>query len=207
MVKILLLISIITIGNQAEVKSTKKAVLLSCLVPGLGETYMGDKKAGVRAMIIESTIWASYLGFNVYSHILRDDYILYGYANAGVRKGMNEDYYDAVEWYSNTEQYNTMIKEKARALFPNDRDRQLNYIRENEIPQSESWNWEDGRKWNIYRDLRKGERTALHNASYCIGAAIFNRVVSAIITTRIKKSQNFGIWIEPNRCQVCWRFR
>lgn len=182
--------------SAGEKKTTKKAVLLSLAVPGLGELYMGEKDDALRAFAIEGGIILSYLGFNRYADVLRNDYTGYAHQYSGAKTGMDEEYYNTVEWYSSRESYNISVKEEARQLFPDDRERQLKYIKDNEISPGLDWKWEDN-EWQIFRNLRKGERRALSNASYCIGVGIINRFISAIISAKMGKKSNINLFFQP----------
>lgn len=182
---------------DGEKKTTKKAVMLSIAFPGLGELYMGEKDDALRAFILEGGVILSYIGFNKYADILRDDYIIFSYQHAGAKLNMDEDYYEAVEWYSSRESYNQYIREEARRLFPNNREMQLRYIEENEYPPELNWEWK-ANEWEKYRELRRGERKALSNASYCIAAGIVNRIISAIISARLGRNKKVNLIFEPN---------
>ncbi len=192
--------------GEGEERSTKKAIMLSVTFPGLGELYMGEKDDAIRAFILESGVILTYIGFNKYAGILRDDYIIYSHQYAGARTGMDENYYNALEWYGSRESYNENIRDEARRLFPNDREAQLRYIEENEIPVELDWEWNE-KEWERYRDLRKGERKALSNASYCIAAGIVNRVISAVISARLGRNKNINLYLEPDMgIRFCYRF-
>jgi len=198
--KVLIVISFVTSllwsNTNTEKKTTRKAVALSLMVPGLGELYMGEKNDALRAFVIEGGIILTYFGFNKYADILRNDYIKYAYQHAGARTELDEDYYNTVEWYSSRESYNISVREEARRLFPDDREEQLQYIRDNEIPSELDWEWQKD-NWQIFRNLRRGERKALSNASYCIGANILNRIISAVISSRIGKGEKLNLFLDP----------
>lgn len=205
---VFIMISLIAslLWSEGEERTTKKAVMFSIVLPGLGELYMGEKDDAIRAFILESGVILSYIGFNKYASILKDDYILYSHHNAGVMMGMDEDYYNKVEWYLSRESYNTYLREEARRFFPNNREKQLEYIEENEIPPELDWEWEEN-KWQKYRELRKGERRAYSNASYCIAAGIVNRIISAIISARLGRNKNISLYIEPSMgIRLSYRF-
>lgn len=205
---VFIMISLIAslLWSEGEERTTKKAVMFSIVLPGLGELYMGEKDDAIRTFILESGVILSYIGFNKYASILKDDYILYSHHNAGVMMGMDEDYYNKVEWYSSRESYNTYLREEARRFFPNNREKQLEYIEENEIPPELDWEWEEN-KWQKYRELRKGERRAYSNASYCIAAGIVNRIISAIISARLGRNKNISLYIEPSMgIRLSYRF-
>ncbi len=196
--KVLIVISLVTslLWSNTEKKTTRKAVALSLMVPGLGELYMGEKSDALRAFVIEGGIILTYFGFNKYADILRNDYIKYANQHAGAMTNLDEDYYNTVEWYSSRESYNINVREEARRLFPDDRVKQLDYIEDNEILPERDWEWQKD-NWQIFRNLRRGERKALSNASYCIGANILNRIISAVISSRIGKEKKLNIFLDP----------
>lgn len=184
--------------SDRENNLTRKALFLSLLLPGLGHSYLGSRQTATKFYVLEGGIWLTYLGFRYYSTILRDDATLYAHANASASMKGDEDYYDAIEWYQNLEEYNINVIEEARFNFPKDRDSQLDYIKNNTIPDSLAWNWQDTNTWLAYKKLRRSARIALQNASYCIGAAIFNRIVSGITAVRAtKRLEGVNLWMEP----------
>ncbi len=195
----------LSLWSPEEGRTTKKAVMLSLALPGLGEMYMGEKDDAMRAFAIEGGIILSYLGLEKYANIVKDDYIKYGIKHSGMSSERDEDYYDAVEWYQSCESYNISVREEARWLFPDNRERQLEYIRENEIQKEKGWCWQES-EWATFRALRKGERKAHMNASYCIGLGIVNRVISAIISSRLGKERKLNLYIEPQGVRFSYAF-
>ncbi|HID93545.1 MAG TPA: hypothetical protein EYP60_05555 [bacterium (Candidatus Stahlbacteria)] len=184
--------------SDYENNLTRKALFLSLLLPGLGHSYLGSKQTATKFYALEGGIWLTYLGFRCYSTILRDDAILYAHANASASVKGDEDYYAAIEWYPDLQSYNIHVIEEARFNFPTNRDSQLAYIEEHAIPDSLAWNWQDNNAWRMYKKLRKDARIALQNASYCIGAAIFNRIMSGIAAARATKGlQGVNLWMKP----------
>ena len=189
---------IVNYKSDHENDLTRKTLFLSLLLPGLGHSYLGSRQTATKFYVLEGGIWLTYLGFRYYSTILRDDAILYAYANASASMKEDEDYHDAIEWYQNLEAYNINVIEEARFNFPKDRDSQLEYIEEHTIPNSLAWNWQDNNTWRMYKKLRRRARIALQDASYCIGAAIFNRIVSGITAVRAtKRLEGVNLWMEP----------
>lgn len=187
-----------------EPKSTRKAMALSALLPGLGEHYMGYKSDAIRAYVIEGAIWLTYLGMRWYAGVLTNDYILYAHVHSGAKTGSDELYYDAVEWYNDLDAYNEYIRQEARELYPDDTESRLRYIEENKLSEDLRWSWDNDSKWSKYRNLRKEKREVLQRVSYCIGAAILNRVISAVIASRV--SPRYGLLIEPNGIKLAVTF-
>lgn len=205
---ILLLMSSTLFGQDSGIeetgKTTNKGILLSILLPGLGEQYFNEPKGALRGYIVEGAIWATYFGARWYADGVRDDYILHSTLNSGALPDREEKYYEAVEWYESIDVYNTAIREEAYARYEDPEDI-LQYINENIFPENARWVWSDTVKWEEYRKLRKSQRDILHKSSYCLGAAVLNRIISVLMVTyRIPK--NYGIMVEPNGIRLSYSF-
>lgn len=210
-----LFLSSVLFGDEASDKvsgankTTNKGILLSILLPGLGEQYLGETKGAIRGYIAEGVIWATYFGAHWYAGGIADNYTLHSKLNAGalpenIDKTEREKYYDAVEWYESLESYNTAIRDEAYARYEKPAE-QLEYIKDNTFGDSVKWVWSDTTKWEEYRNLRKSRRDILHKSTYCLGAAVLNRVISVLMVNyRIPK--NYGINIEPNGIKLSYSF-
>lgn len=160
--------------------SRSKVLFASILVPGAGEYLLGNKKAALGLFIAEGLVWTGYLSMRWKGNSIINNYRMYAGDNSGAYSGeRSETYWDAVEWYENSESYNLKIREDARKLYPDDYDAQLRYIQENGFSGSYAWDW-SGRQaqYDFYRGMRRNSREALQNASYIISGAILTRVVS-----------------------------
>ncbi len=182
-------------------KSKKKVLALSLLLPGLGEQYMGHKRKAIRACVIEATIWSAFFGGKWYANVLKNDYILYAHSNSGARTGKEENYYGAIEWYPDLKSYNVFVREESRAIYPDSIEARKKYEEEHSLADTLAWKWANDEEWDKYRELRNKNRSIIKNTSYCVGAAILNRIASAIIATHLPES-GFGLQIEPNGFKI-----
>jgi len=48
------------------------------------------------------------------------------------------------------------------------------------IPENMTWDWENNKNWNRYRDLRRDKQDYEIYANFALAAAILNRIVSVI---------------------------
>lgn len=176
---------------EASKKSLPKAVFLSILLPGAGHHYLDAKRQARMFWGIEAAMWAGYLGLNWYGARVREDYKLYAAAEADANPGINsDDYYHAVERYRTNETYNEEVRREARALHPYDLEAQRQYILENGYWGEDGWSWDDDGAWEEYAHLRTMSRDYLHKATYCLGATLLNRVVSAIFAAKLTKDRS-----------------
>lgn len=182
-------------------KSIVKAALLSGLLPGAGEYYAKSPNRARLFLATEALVWGAYLGFTYYGRRVRDDYRAYASSQAGADLSLHsEEYYNAMEQYSSSEDYNTDVRREARMLYPDDPERQLAYYREKGYFGDQEWEWEDESVWIEYRELRVKSRSAFQRAIYMTGLAVLNRGLSIIDSFYLVKAYNeksIGLEIKP----------
>ncbi|KPJ48482.1 hypothetical protein AMJ40_07420 [candidate division TA06 bacterium DG_26] len=187
--------------TMEQPKSPIKGVMLSGLVPGAGEFYANSPGRAKLFLASESVIWGAYLGFTYYGRRVRDDYRLFASSRAGSDLDTHsEDYYNALEEYYSSEDYNADVLREARSLYPGDSERQLAYYRENGYFGEQAWIWDDEPAWQRYRELRVKSRDAFQRALYMTGLAVLNRGLSMIDSFYLVRNLNkrsFGLQIVP----------
>jgi hypothetical protein len=156
--------------------SKSKAVLLSLLVPGAGQFY-ADARGRAEVFIgAELSIWIGYFAFRTYGKWKENDYIRYATRHAGVDpSGKDDEYYKNLTFYNNLEEYNRsgrIIDPEGPYYLPG-----TNY----------DWYWESDAHRVNYRSMRNSSETAFRNASFMIGLALINRLLSGIDAYRLAK--------------------
>jgi hypothetical protein len=181
------------IGYGAEYEEAKKsmplALFLSSAVPGAGEYYLGSRSRSKVFLGIEVAAWASYLAFTYQGRRVRDNYKLFASANAGAYGGSESElYWNAVEWNATNEAYNEGVREDARALYPDDWEKQQQYIKEHVFEGDLAWSWENAGSIEEFRRLRRESRNAFQYAVYSTGFALLNRLASLMDVIVINRS-------------------
>lgn len=206
-----------TLGIPLEIpkkKSIPKAMMYSIMVPGWGDIYAGNKGTAKLLIGAEVTIWLAYFGFNYYGSIQKDNFMLYAHENAGSNLSKKEeDYYDAIEVYPNNSEYNEYIREEARDLYPDDPDKQNEYVMEYGYFGNNAWEWNNLSNHNKYRKLRVSTRQTYQRAVFMTGFAILNRLCGAVTSARSVRNHNnrvdemkWTIQIQPNGVGIVYRF-
>ncbi|MFN0150609.1 MAG: hypothetical protein ACKVU1_07860 [bacterium] len=170
-------------GRDAKPKSPAKAMLLSALVPGLGQMYSGHEKTGLAYLGIEAAGWT---GFS----ILRTD----GFATRRNARKIADAYYDSTAYNAKKEE---SIEPPNRDLPYRDDGSldDLEYYEDISKLNELIWGWEDhvpaidqvtGRALpgtSARREAYKNQRTDGNNdlrTSRNIGLALFvNHMISA----------------------------
>ena len=181
---------------EAETKKApggKKALLLSLLLPGLGEMSLGEKGRATGFFVAEGLIWTHYAWFQVAGSKRKDNYIEQAQAHAGVGvSSADDDYWKTVGQYMTSqgtgpEAYEETLRREARDLYPSDPAAQDAYVTEKLPSGDQAWSWSSTDARDSYKDTRESSRRAYDKSKYSFAAAIVNRVLSAIDTQLIHR--------------------
>jgi len=166
--------------------NSKKALLYSLILPGLGEMSMGEKGRATGFFIAEGLIWASYTYWTVAGNLRQDDYIEQAQINAGVGISKeSDDYWRLVGQYTSSSgegpgSYEEDLRREARDTYPNDPAAQDAFVAEHLPTGDKAWSWSTSALQAEYVDTRETSNRAHNKAKYSFAAAILNRVVSVI---------------------------
>ena len=172
-------------GSEKEAavqKSPGKAFILSLLVPGLGELYAGAPSRAKVFLATEAAVWSGFAALELYSSWKKNDYESYAVAHAGVNlDGKDDDYFKDVDLYEDIWSYN---------------EDQLHARDFDDVYWDETyyfWEWDSEASRTTFNQLRTSSRRAHRRAINLIGAAVLNRLISAVDalrTARISNEQN-----------------
>lgn len=185
------------ISSQAynqSVRSGKKAFLLSLILPGAGQYYMGERKRAQFFAGSEVAIWLGYGGFHKYEDWRSKDYRLFSIVHAGVKPtGKSDDYFNDIGFYSSIYEFN-------KTAILNDGPQAKLY------PENKVWIWEWDREQSRlkYRLLRNSRLNAHQRMVFMVGFALANHIVSAIDAARIPQRKAA---IKPEREGFLDRFQ
>ncbi|MEJ5306956.1 MAG: hypothetical protein WHT27_01485 [candidate division WOR-3 bacterium] len=87
-----------------------------------------------------------------------------------------------MEFYTSYKEYNTKIITKARTLYPDDYEKQLDYINKNIVPDSLGWEFVSDSARLFYSNLRKSSRELKQLSYYTVIAISLNHIISGIYT-------------------------
>jgi hypothetical protein len=154
-------------------KSVFKAAVLSALVPGGGQYYLGERKKARYFFAAEALTWVSYLSFQTYGDWRRDDYIQYAATHANAQlEGKSDEFVTWVGFYNNIREFNSLGR-----AFDNARP----YL---EDTPDNHWEWQSADERRTFRDLRNRSRESYRRSDFMIGVAIVDRVISIIDAVR-----------------------
>ncbi len=179
-------------------KSPRKALLLSMLLPGAGELYLGHRGRAVGFFITEGAIWANYVAWQVSGHLRKNDYIEQAQINAGI--GVNsadDDYWRLVGQYQTSsgtgpDAYEETLRREARLQYPDDPGAQDQYVAQRLPTGTKAWSWESAALQDSYFETRRNANRAFDRARISFAVAVLNRIVSAVDTQILHRSRLAG---------------
>ena len=161
----------------AEVKSPRKAALLSLLLPGAGELYAGGGRSGRFFLFVEGASWTGLFAFKALESGRESTFKSFAAAHAGARTdGKPESYFDDLVLYQ------SIYDRNARAVFL---DGDLAVLTPR-TPEN-TWEWDSATSRRKFQALRAKATSARQKSLLFVGALVFNRFASAINAAHIAR--------------------
>jgi len=172
----------------------RKALMLSLLLPGAGETYSGHKGRATGFFVSEGAIWANFVAWEIAGHLRKNNYIDQAQLNAGLGTNSgSDDYWRLVGIYtrssgSGPDSYEDALRRDARNEFPTDPAAQDAWVAQRLPTGDRAWNWSSAALQESYRATRQNSSRAFSRAKFSFALAILNRIASAIDTQMLHRS-------------------
>ncbi|MEO0185001.1 MAG: hypothetical protein ABIL22_00690 [candidate division WOR-3 bacterium] len=182
-------------------------ILASAIMPGWGELILQRKNEARTFFIIEGSLWFSYSTLKWSGHKLENSSRIFAFEHAGANPLRDDvEYFDNLEDYNSSDDYNLLVEHDASLYYPNDPQRQQEYIQEHGYFGEDQWEWDTLTNRNFYWQRRKSARENLRRASFMTGFMIINRVVSVINVAVFKQESNLGLEAEPGKIGITYKF-
>jgi hypothetical protein len=158
-----------------------KYILASLALPGTGEMWLNSRLKGELFLWSDAAVWLTYGTMTAVGSSRNQTARLFARQYSGSSLvPRTDEYYVALERYPNSEMYNEDVRREAREMYPDNPDRQRAYVESHSYSGDKAWNWgSDSLRYNYWRQ-RKGARSVLHAAGFVLGAALVDRLASAI---------------------------
>jgi len=182
---------------------------ISGVIPG-GGTYLLKEKEISKIFFLSE-------GFLLTSYFLSERTIkntvssyktfakIYANANPYIK---NENYWINVENFFSYDEYLEYLRRKARILYPDDKEKQEEYVKKNKLKNT--WEWENEEKWFKFMKLRERERKIEQIKNLIFQGIILNHAISFLQTyflgeKKLKKLK-MGFYFENNKIYFEKRF-
>jgi hypothetical protein len=167
------------LGDDSGLKSPGKAVFLSLLLPGAGQSYVGATTKSRVFYSAEAVAWLAYAGFKTWESHRENEFQGWAAQHAGVDPdGKPDNFWQMMTYYNSRRDYEIY----GRAGEPN-RSSYPDLI-------GWDWQWDSESSRTQFRILRNSAKEANRKAKFSIGAMVLNRIVAAIDAYRGAKSYN-----------------
>lgn len=191
---VLLLIMIFQLA--AETKSIRKAMLLSAVLPGMGEMYTTNYNKAATFLAVEAATWFMYFRLQSERQWALNSYKDFAFSITEASKNSADWYYQLLQDYPDSDTYNADIIRDARnyyLIYNNDPVGYEEYLDANLVPEENAWDWENDKNWYKFRDLRRDKQNMEIYMKFAFAAAIVNRFISvvdsAILTKKFNRDQ------------------
>ena len=176
-------------GGRERPSSRLKALAASLLLPGLGQRLTGHPTRARVFFAAEGAILIGFVTSEVQGAAHKQSYIEYADRFAGVTDadGKPDWFYRNLGRFASSDAYLDEIAVTARGLYGDDLEQREAYVARNAPGPGELWRWRSEADRQEYRDRRQASRNALRHADLFLGAALLNRVLSAVDAVRLTR--------------------
>ncbi len=178
----IILFVLINVSVFANNSTIYKQSLKSLILPAYGEKDY-NKTAfysflGTEIFISANTIFDYYSKEKYFNDAI-------DYASLNINKNVSlfpDRLLLKMEYYVSSDEYNAILPLKARDLYPDDIEKQKEYIEENTVPDSLSWDWGSEETMEEYYDMKKNSRMYEQIFLISASALVINHLSSFIFT-------------------------
>jgi len=165
-------------------KKNGLAILLSAVLPGMGELYAEGYSSGKYFTIADATLWGGLIGVKTYADNQEENYKAFAETFGNVElSGKDEKYFADISSYLDVYEYNHI----------QELDRNLSEVY-NE--QSHYWKWNNQSERREYRSMWKSSEFANNSTRFIVGALILNRIASVVNAIRLVNKYNNNLKTE-----------
>ncbi len=182
-------------------------VIASAIMPGWGEMILQRKNEARTFFVVEGTLWFSYYTFTLLGKKMEKSSMIFAFEHANANP-LREDreYFDNLEDYDSSDDYNLMVERDASLYYPNDPQKQQAYIEEHCYYGEDTWDWDTITSRNMYWEKRRVGRENLRRASFMTGFMLINRLVSVLNVAVFKRESGLGLEAEPGKIGFSYKF-
>jgi len=153
---------------NAGYKKRGTAFIISLVLPGAGERYIGKKKLAKAFLITEITLWVGYFAFNEYGKWIRDDALAFAATHSGAKTGHKpSQFFVDIGNYGIIDEYND-AKQRMRQF--------------DKVYTSEDyyWQWDEDKSRRRFENMRIASDQAINRSVFVLGGIFANHLLSAI---------------------------
>lgn len=179
--------------------------LSSLVVPGSGELLLREKKG--EYLIYGDIIFLSfYQTFNFLAKKENEKAKIFACEYAKANFFQTEKYFNLLEIYSSNEEYNEDVLRDARNLYPDDPEKQKEYLRKRGYFDNDAWHWENDSLRLTYFRKRKEARNKRLVSSFFLSGSILLRIGSFFNCLFLGKNKNLSLEILPEGFKLSYNF-
>ncbi|MEF3695238.1 MAG: hypothetical protein V3576_07815 [Candidatus Cloacimonadota bacterium] len=158
--------------------------VLSAGLPGVMQIAKGHNY-GYAMLGAEIGLWSTLFYLSTEQKLSQTEYVDYAIRYAGIRPDdYTPDYYSHLSRYSSSGfeagGYNSMIRQQAREIYPDDPAAQQSYIDENIYPEEQGWQWESMENRREYNRIRIYNKNLKDYSKIATGVLVLNHLISTI---------------------------
>ncbi|MBM4404142.1 MAG: hypothetical protein FJ042_07165 [Candidatus Cloacimonetes bacterium] len=213
MKRLLLFLLLISLTAVLSARDRLLYSVSSAILPGSGELQMGQTQRGVALLASDIVLWSFFIQTAGDIKELQRTYKQYAYQYAGVPLDRDNSYYQVIQNYVSSDDFNQLQELLARNYFIlilNDPQAFQDYMNNNTYTGEFVWQWENTQNWHHYRTIRRKHKITKMDNQIFLGLLILNRLVSVIdvnLTLNRRKVQGSLYFSAPASDRLMLNYR
>uniref|UniRef100_A0A7C3URJ7 DUF5683 domain-containing protein n=1 Tax=candidate division WOR-3 bacterium TaxID=2052148 RepID=A0A7C3URJ7_UNCW3 len=186
-------------------------LISSALLPGSGELLLREKIRGELFLLTDGLLWLSFFSARSLGNFINQDAILFSAEHAGANgEKRDDDYYKYLEEYNSADEFNEIILREARNRYPDDPEKQKEYLKKYGYFGEDAWSWESDSARIRYWRMRRRARAHYLRAKFFFAGNLLLRVISVFDVSFLldkKKRLSYELQVIPEtRIGLNYRF-
>lgn len=185
---------------------------MSALLPGTGELALGKTTRGSIFLGTDILAINAYLVTGRQKNDLISSYTQYATVYAGIPADMNDRYYQHIQQYASSDEFNQFQELMARnyfLIYTYDPTGYAEYIVSNTYTEDEAWSWQSAEHQDHYQSLRRKTQTTKMYQNLSLGVLLLNRAISMIDVALISRNpgKETSLYFSPQSQGIMLNYR
>jgi hypothetical protein len=179
--------------------------LSSLIIPGTGELLLKEKK-GEYFIYADLFSLFFYQTYNFLSKKENELAKIFASKYAHANYFQKENYFQLLEIYPSSEEYNEDILREARRSYPDDPEKQKEYLQKHGYFGKDSWQWENDDLRLTYIEKRRNAKNKKLVSSFFLSASLLLRMGSFFNSLFLIKEKKISFDFYPQGFKISYNF-
>jgi len=176
-------------------------LLSAAVLPGSGQLLLRERLRGEVYLLTDGLLFLSFIASRTYGKFINQDAVLFAAWHSGANQNKKGDeYYKILEEYNSSNEYNEIVLREGRNRYPDDPEKQKDYLTKNGYFGEDSWQWASDSARIDYWRMRRRARNYHLRAKFFFAGNLLLRAISVFDCSYLfdkKRRLSYEFQIQP----------